>query len=63
MENEDWEIVHAGSDRIDLERGVGGYERKEVRRPKHITKPEWVQQFRPGMKIDENALARLLKKK
>ena len=60
MENKDWEIVHAGSDRIDLERGT---ERKTVRRPMHITKPEFAQAFRPGTTISDSTLAYMLKKK
>jgi hypothetical protein len=63
MENKDWEIVHAGNDRIDLERGEFGIEKKTVRRPKHMTKPEFARAFSAGQKIDDNTINYVLKKK
>jgi hypothetical protein len=61
MENKDWTIAEVGGDNIYLERGIS--ERKTVKRPKHMTKPEWARTFRPGTSINENTLAYLLKKK
>jgi hypothetical protein len=61
MEEKDWTVVHAGSDRLDLE---CEFERKTIRRPKHMTKPEFVQQMpSAGQTTTDGAIDYIIKKR
>lgn len=60
MENMEWTVVQCTGDRADLESGT---QRKSVKRPKHMSRGEFIDNFRPDSKIGESAVQYLLREK